>query len=118
MNERPDMRDFQNHLEIPDIGTIPVVRPEGACPGGMLSCPDLNKIDVEATEKLLKFVTQMTQGFAGYVAVMAKTTQTYENGAARSANEMRVDCTYAPSLIDGPLPDIAPELSVPGPQGA
>lgn len=115
MNPRPDMRDFRQ-LAIPDLSTIPVVRPGGACPDGMLSCPDLNRLEIAATDKMLKFATQMAQGFSGYVAIMDKNTQVYEDGAARTAEEMRVACTYAPSLVDGPLPDVAPELSAPGPR--
>lgn len=109
MVERPDMRDFLHLREhLPDLGAMPMVAPGAACGGGVPGCADLSAAHSEVTEKLRVFLTRMTQGISGYLDVMNKNIQVYEDSAAYTAADMRA--VFVNHQGTG-LPDVAPELA-------
>ncbi len=105
-----EMRAFlQLQRERPDLATVPRAAPGGTCVGGMASCAELSVVDNEATGRLVRFLTHMTQGIDAYVALVSRAARTYEDGAALSATRIADVCdNQAPGL-----PDVAPELAAP-----
>ena len=105
-----EMRAFlQLQRERPDLATVPRAAPGGTCGGGLASCAGLSEVNTAATDKLVRFLTHMTQGIDAYVALVSKAAQTYEDGAAWSAAGITDACDdRAPGL-----PDVAPELAAP-----
>jgi hypothetical protein len=105
------MRAFlQLQREIPDLNTVPTVTPGPTCATGTMGCSDLSAAESAATRLLLRYLTHMTQGIAGYVEIMRKTSQIYADGATSTVADIRAAVANIPAAG---LPDLAPDLATP-----